>query len=520
MNLGAPRLAVPVLYTAVLPALWGGLISTLGVFGGVLAFMGTAFGGYRLLMVRDRFNNAVYYAEFYSEHLVDEREDRAKARAHLRDAIWRLPVWPYDERLAGDSNYWGRALKVGEWLAGEPAEDRPARSPRRWTAMAAPLEAVTGVPHTAARPCRAQRGRPAHEAESRLVGQLTEAGFAQRADPKRPPLLDARGDLVVGAMPDEVMTLPDELRSLTYTIEHKRYLDERYWPAFRGERDGSATPRQISEAWHNRPHRPRASTEGFEYTIAPDAQRNRSRRWCGTPRWTPGRSSPSRSTRLRGKRAAHRRHAAHHRHRRARHHRSRPADRADHRAARRPFPPHRPRPAPGPQQDRASGTRADRLLAEARRRGAQRCGGYRCALHRPGRRHQRRRPRQATALRAARPTRPAPGEPVIAVGYPGVEPGLQRFALAGGPAIRTGNPREFSYFGWPTRGVSGGALFNVRGQLIAPLTKSASADEPTVTSQSGPEFTAFFDAPSQGRAVTTGSPRRGAGGADGHRRIQ
>ncbi|WP_345703529.1 zeta toxin family protein [Pseudonocardia eucalypti] len=557
LSFGALRLAVPLLYLVVLAPVWGGLIWALGPFASALALIGTMFGAFGISLVRDRFGGDIRSAEYHSEHAADDPREREKAQRYLRDAVGRLLVWPFGSRLTKDPAYWYRALAVGEQLSGQPATDRPARSLRRWTVMAALLLAFTGVLRTAAPPAPIALPTsavvPAHASEQGLAAQFTRAGFVERVDPQRGPLLvlpDPRGDLVVGAMPDQVMTLTDELRSLTYTIEHKAYLNESYWPSFRPKDESSAGPAEVAEAWHNRPDRPRASADGFDYTISPDAQKD--------PIGLLTQRTPVGAGLIQ----------------------SQPVDPGYAESA--------PR-LPAAGHAGATDVLARAIPAVVRLRLADGSavgsgviidpnGTILTAAHvttgdgqpidlvaelrdgrsfrtthieRPdgtevGREVQRRHPGldlprsisywrtdgdelkhdvvDIDALRIDRgvdtgrpdyakplpyvrmaPTRPAEGEPVIAVGYPGVEPDLQQFALSGGPTQRGPDPLEFSYFGWSTRGFSGGALFNTRGELIAPLTKSEGSS--TVTGQSGPEFARAFAETVTGRRNRT-APRR------------
>src|SRR5262249_1740181 len=146
----------------------------------------------------------------------------------LRGAVGRLLVWPFGSHVIKGSGDWNRVLAVTERLSGTPVTDRPAWSPRRWTLTLALLLAVTTVLHSGAGPVPVALPPSAvtpvddPAAEHRLAGEFLRAGFVERTDPVRGRLLvlpDPRGDLVIGAEPDRIMTLTDELASLTYTLE-------------------------------------------------------------------------------------------------------------------------------------------------------------------------------------------------------------------------------------------------------------------------------------------------------------
>ncbi|MBO0877197.1 MAG: NUDIX domain-containing protein, partial [Pseudonocardia sp.] len=280
VSLGALRLAVPVLYAPAVAGFWYGLITLLGPAGGVLGILGTGFGALGLTMVRDGFAGDVRGAEFRGERTDDDPAELIEAQKYLRGAVGRLLIWPFGSRVIKGPGYWNRALAVTERLSGTPATDRPARSLRRWTLTLTLLLAVTTVLQRGAGPAPvalpASAVTPVNDpaAEHRLVGEFLRAGFTERTDPARGRLLvlpDPRGNLVIGALPDRVMTLTDELRGLTYTIEHRAYLNELYWPDFLSPDDGAANPAQIAKAWHERTDQPRDSAGGIGYYLRPDS---------------------------------------------------------------------------------------------------------------------------------------------------------------------------------------------------------------------------------------------------------
>jgi S1-C subfamily serine protease len=97
-------------------------------------------------------------------------------------------------------------------------------------------------------------------------------------------------------------------------------------------------------------------------------------------------------------------------------------------------------------------------------------------------------------------SRPGLGEPVLSVGYPGTEKETQVLAVTGGPVGPYGatNPsdrpdiKDFGYLGFAAHGFSGGAIVNARGELVVLLTNGVVDPDTEVTSvhsQGGPEIT-------------------------------
>uniref|UniRef100_UPI001BDBF9AE S1 family peptidase n=1 Tax=Pseudonocardia lacus TaxID=2835865 RepID=UPI001BDBF9AE len=124
-------------------------------------------------------------------------------------------------------------------------------------------------------------------------------------------------------------------------------------------------------------------------------------------------------------------------------------------------------------------------------------------------------------------TRPALGEPVFTVAYPGATDTTQYLTVVGGPVApfrafgENDRPdlKDLGFLGWSYGGASGGAVVNSRGELVGLLTGGL-LDEAGVTSvhsQGGPEITAVVvDMLRQQRRRQPGSGRRVPGhGASG-----